>query len=197
MLLAWLFSAILASVLSQVTGCKTSYDVWMTIDGIFNTRSRSRSRVLQLQNQLRNLRKEQLSVDDYFSKLTAMAEELREAGAIVDDAELSLIALNGLDEAYDSFVTSQTSRVEDISFSSLLGLLRTYDNRLSCRTELRVAAANAVQSSSATSTAVVCQICDKQGHAARGCFNRHNEQRFSSTYDKSRTRRFNKGGKSG
>lgn len=63
------------------------------------------------------LQKQSLSVDDYLAMLTVMAEELREAGVIIDDGELSLIALNGLDEGYDPFVTTLTARVDDISFA--------------------------------------------------------------------------------
>lgn len=59
-----------------------------------------------------------------------MSKELREAGVVVDDGEFSLIALNGLDESYDPFVTAQTGCVEDISFTSLLGLLCSYEARL-------------------------------------------------------------------
>lgn len=92
-----------------------SFDAWTTLEGIFNTRSKSR--IIQLQNQLRSFCKDNLSANDYFTKLTTMSEELREARVIVDDDELSLIALNGLDEAYDSFVTTQTARIDGINFA--------------------------------------------------------------------------------
>lgn len=90
-------------------------------------------------------------------------------------------------------MTAQTAWVQDISFSSLLGLLWSYDARLNRHMELwGVATANTVQSSST----VVCQIYDKRGHAAWACFNSHNEQWFPSTQDKVKSRyRFNRGGK--
>lgn len=50
LLLAWLFLAISPSVLLQVTGHKTSREVWVALEEIFNTRSRSR--ILQLKYQL-------------------------------------------------------------------------------------------------------------------------------------------------
>lgn len=82
-----------------------------------------KSRIIQLQNQLHNLRKDSLSVDEYFTKLTRISEELQEASVVVDDGELSLIALNGLDESYDPFIMAHTARVDDINFSSLLSFL--------------------------------------------------------------------------
>lgn len=179
--MAWLFAAISPSVVGQVTACRTSFNFWRTLERIFNTRSKSR--VIQLQNQLRNLRKDNLSVDDYFARLTSMADELREAGVIIEDDELSLIALTGLDDSYESFITSQTARVDEIDFSALLGLLRSYEGRLCRLAQLKgVATANIAQSSlsvkpvQSSSGVIICQVCKKNGHDALACFNRHNEQ---------------------
>lgn len=93
--------------------------------------------------------------DEYFAKLTTMFNKLREASVIVGEGELSLIALNGLDETYDPFVTAQTTWVDDINFGSLFGLLRSYKARLNHRSEFKgITTANSVQSS----TIVICQI---------------------------------------
>lgn len=43
-------------------------------------------------------------------------EEIHEVGVALDDGELTLIALNGLDMSYDAFVTAQTTRVDDITY---------------------------------------------------------------------------------
>lgn len=67
------------------------------------------------------LQKDSLTVDEYFAKLTSMIEELHEAGITIDNDELSLIALNGLDTSYNPFVTAQTTRIDDISFAFTLG----------------------------------------------------------------------------
>lgn len=130
-------------------------------------------------------------MDDYFSKLTGLFEDLREAGVVIEDGELSLIALNGLNEAYDSFVTSQTARIDEICFASLLGSLHTFDNRISRHCSTTLPTANAVQSK--VSVSLVCQICDEKGHSALGCYNRQNEQRFPSSNDRAKFRgSFNK-----
>lgn len=59
---------------------------------------------------------------DYISELTHLVEDVREAGVSLDDGELSLIALNGLNSAYDGFVTTYTTRTDDIPFSAFQGL---------------------------------------------------------------------------
>lgn len=75
LLLAWLFSTITPSILPQVAASQTSFDAWATLEGIFNTKSKTR--VIQLQNELRTLRKDMLSVDEYFVKLNELSEELQ------------------------------------------------------------------------------------------------------------------------
>jgi len=146
-------------------------------------------------------------VDDYFVKISIMAEELHQTGVIIDDGELSLIVLNGLDDSYESFITSQMARIEDIDFSSLLGALRSFESRRHRIIGRKgFATANIVQSTpsatlasstiSSASGIVICQICDKKGHHTRACYNRHNEQRFPFVQDnKSKYRNNNKRGK--
>lgn len=135
LLLACLFLAISMSILPQVTTGKTLYKVWVTLEKFFSTKSKLR--IIQLQNQLRSFWKERLSADDYITCLTAMVEELREAGIAVDDGELSLIALNWLDASYDPFITAKMEQIDDINFASLLGMHRSYESRLNCNTEVR------------------------------------------------------------
>lgn len=184
LLLAWLFSAISTSVLPQIASHKTSHDLWTALGAIFNTRSKSR--ILQLKNQLQNFRKEGLGADDYVARLTTMAEELREAGTSIDDGELTLIALNVLDASYDPFVTAQTVRMDDVSFASFLGLLRSHEIRLNRSTDFKgIAIANAIQS---VDTTVTCQICLKHGHSAIQCFKCHNEQCFSTQHTRNKNR---------
>lgn len=97
---------------------------------------------------------------------------MREAGVIIDDGKMSLIALNGLDSSYDPLVTSQTAKVDEICFSSLLGLVRFYEARLNHDSEPQVVAtANAVQGSQYNNkyASMVCQIYDMKGHTTLAC----------------------------
>lgn len=65
-------------------------------------------------------------VNDYIAKISKFVEEFAEASVAIDDGELSLIAMNGLDQTYDPFVTDQIAHGDDISFATLLGLLHAY-----------------------------------------------------------------------
>lgn len=97
---AWPFPAITPSVLPQVVASQTSFDAWATLEGIFNIKSKTR--VIQLQNQLQTLRKKYVTVNEYFSKLIEDSKELLQVGVAIENGELSLITPNSLDESYES-----------------------------------------------------------------------------------------------
>lgn len=86
------------------------------------------TQILQLRNRLNNFKKENRSAEDFIADLTRLAEEVREAGVALDDGELTLVALNGLNASYDAFVTVQSARADDITFAKFQGLLQAYEN---------------------------------------------------------------------
>lgn len=49
---------------------------------------------------------------------------------MLDDGELMLITLNGLDASYDAFVTTQKAPVDDITFATFQGLLQAHEDIL-------------------------------------------------------------------
>lgn len=68
-------------------------------------------------------------MDEYLFELTRLAEEVREAGVPLDDGELIVIALNGLDTSYNAFITAQSARADEIPFAAFQGMLRTHEER--------------------------------------------------------------------
>lgn len=101
------------------------------------------------------------------------------------------IALNRLDQSYDPFVTTHTTRIDDMSFASFLGLLRAYESCLQQSLDfrsLRSFTTKKFQTGPSDSTTIICQICGKKGHFDIACFNRHNKQRFPTQHDKAQGR---------
>lgn len=60
-------------------------------------------------------------MEAYVMELTHLVEEVYEAGVALDDEELTLIALNGLDTSYDAFVTVQKAWANEISYNDSYG----------------------------------------------------------------------------
>jgi len=69
-------------------------------------------------------------VDTFVIELTQLAEEVCEVGVALDDGELTLIALNGLDASYDAFITAQMARADEIAFATFQGLLQAREDRI-------------------------------------------------------------------
>lgn len=172
LLLGWIFSTLTPSVLPQVTPYSTSFTVWSALTGIFN--AKSKTRILQVKNRLTNYKKEHQSVDEYLAELTWLVEEVCEVGVALDDGELILIALNGLDLSYEAFVTAQSARADEVSFAAFQGMLRAHEERFG-----RSPAPGMIPMANIVSNdTVTCQICLKKEHLAIACFNRHDKSRF-------------------
>lgn len=125
-----------------------------------------------------------------------MIEELRKVGIPVDNDKLTLIVLHGLDQTFDSFITTHMARIYNISFSVFLGLLYAYVSRLQHALEFGgITSANIMQTVNPEYGAIIWQICGKKGHSAIVCFKYHNEQCFPTQYDKSHYRNKYKGAK--
>jgi hypothetical protein len=80
--------------------------------------------------QLSNLKKGSPSMATYFSKMTAIKDELAVASKLIDDDELIQYILNGLDFNYNSFVSSVLGRTDTPSLSELYAQLLAYDTRM-------------------------------------------------------------------
>lgn len=103
-----------------------------------------------------------------------------------------LIVHNGLDTTYEAFVTAQSSQEDDILFTVFQGLLQAHDERF-VHTSLpaRMPMANAI-----STDVIICHICQKKGHSAISCYNRHNKNRFPTIIDKKSRYRLHSGSKS-
>jgi hypothetical protein len=63
-----------------------------------------------------NTKKNQLSVTDYYSKMTQYADELAVSGSPLHNNELIAYLLAGLDEEYNPVFTVVVARVDPIRF---------------------------------------------------------------------------------
>lgn len=70
------------------------------------------------------LKKGGMFVDKYLATVSKkLVDEVRDNGLKIEDSELALITLDGLDNSYDTFVTVVTTSVGELSFSKIKGLL--------------------------------------------------------------------------
>lgn len=110
-------SAILTSltekVLAQVMLLSTTREVWQALERMFP--SGSRVRIMQLRHQLANVRKNNMEAAEYFHKVKNLADTLATIGQPLSDDEIVTYVLDGLDNDYESLVTSLTTRIEQVT----------------------------------------------------------------------------------
>ena len=93
LLLSWLFSTIGQSVIGQVTDCRSSREVWNTLEQLFS--QQSLAKFLQLKHQLQNVKKGSNTISEFVLKTKTIGDSIKAAGQIVSDFDLILSILNG------------------------------------------------------------------------------------------------------
>jgi hypothetical protein len=82
------------------------------------------------------MKKNQLSVSDYYSKMSQFVDDLAASGALLRDAELVAYLLSGMDEAYNPVFTSIVACVDPITPSELYSQLLTFEQHKSLQSSL-------------------------------------------------------------
>ncbi len=85
---------------------------------------------MQLKQELHNLLKNKMNVNDYFTKVKNLAYVFASIGAPVDDEDLMVVTLNGLGKDYNKFRTSIAIRKTFPNFQDLITLLISEEMRI-------------------------------------------------------------------
>jgi hypothetical protein len=102
--LGFLVNSLSPEILAHVVDLETSAKIWTTITSMFTTTSRSK--VQHLRGALQNAKKTEMTPANFFTKMKGFASELAVIGKPVDEYELVGFILNGLDDSYNSLVSS-------------------------------------------------------------------------------------------
>ncbi|KAG8493478.1 hypothetical protein CXB51_010891 [Gossypium anomalum] len=99
-LASWLLSTVTDDILAHVTTAKTSFDIWTTIERRFS--AKSTIKVLSMRHALYSLKKANLSVKEYVSKVKHLSDNLTAAGSFVYEQEQVSVILAGLSLEFES-----------------------------------------------------------------------------------------------
>jgi len=128
MLLGWLFSTINEEVLAQVIHLESSAEVWILLKNLYARQTLAKS--FQLKQQLRSIKKDGMSVNNYILKIKTISHALATIGEPLSDNELLLAILNGLDQDYETVVSLITYQMDDIDLEKVQYLLLMHKQRL-------------------------------------------------------------------
>ncbi|PKU60934.1 Retrovirus-related Pol polyprotein from transposon TNT 1-94 [Dendrobium catenatum] len=193
-LAAAICSTISAPVLPYIMHLETSAEIWQALQTRFQ--SSSRSKVIQLKNELHNLSMNTLSMQAYLAEIKKLVDNIASAGAKMDTEDIILHIMNGLPASYQSFKTYIRTMQNPLTLDALYALLISEEihvqadsQRLAIPQDTQTALYSnrgrgrrgrgrpsqpnqPVQTKSAKSS-LVCQICTKRGHTADVCWHRH------------------------
>ena len=125
LVLSILNSFFTVDIIVHVVKCLTARKLWLTLENMFNSKAHGRSLALHLQ--LHTLKKGSMPVIEYFQKFTKLVTAISKP---LDDDDITLFLLGGLNSEFDSFVTSVKTRVDPISIDDLYSHLLAHEARL-------------------------------------------------------------------
>ena len=142
-----ILSAILASTTTTITPliatAKTSHEAWKKLNTMYA--SRSRTRAMQLKEELTLTQRENRSVPDYLHAVKALADEIALIDHPISDDDLTLYVLNGLGPDFREIAAPIRAREKSLVFEELHDLLvghESYLRRMEAATQQLVASAN-------------------------------------------------------
>jgi hypothetical protein len=102
--LYWLSVSVSDSMIMHIQDAKSPKQAWNTLLKMYNTNTQARK--MQLKQELHNLQKNKININDYSTKVKNLADALASIKAPVDDEDLVVVTLNGLVKDYSQFRTS-------------------------------------------------------------------------------------------
>lgn len=127
-LMSWMLSSIGESMLRNITRCTTAQEVWLVLEGLFQ--SQSKARTMQLKLQLQTKKKGDLSVDDFILKMRGYADMLATARTVISDDDLVLQILASFCAEYDTVVLNLTNQSKSLNLQEVHFVLQAHEIRL-------------------------------------------------------------------
>ncbi|KAA8532326.1 hypothetical protein F0562_032419 [Nyssa sinensis] len=125
--LGWIVSSLSPTVVSTIYGLETSWLAWQALGTRFA--ASSTSRISLIKRKLQSLQQGSMSCQIFLDEVKSLADELSAVGKPIDDSDLILSVLNGLNSFFHSFVTTYMllAKEKSMPFSDFHAELLNYD----------------------------------------------------------------------
>uniref|UniRef100_A0A6N2KCL1 Retrotransposon Copia-like N-terminal domain-containing protein n=1 Tax=Salix viminalis TaxID=40686 RepID=A0A6N2KCL1_SALVM len=126
-ILGWIISSLSPGVVSTIYGLETSRLAWQALGARFA--APSTSRISLLKRKLQSLQQGSMQCQQFLDAVKSLADELSAVGKPIDDSDLILSVLNGLNSSFHSFVTTYMllAKEKSMSFSDFHAELLNFD----------------------------------------------------------------------
>ena len=102
--LGWIVSSLSPSIVSTIYGLETSRLAWQALNSRFA--APSTSRISLIKRKFQSLQQGSMSCQSFLDEVKSLSNELSIVGKPVEDSDLILSVLNGLNSSFHSFVTT-------------------------------------------------------------------------------------------
>ncbi|XP_010655794.1 uncharacterized protein LOC104880545 [Vitis vinifera] len=125
--LGWIVSSLSPSIVSTIYGLETSRLAWQDLNLRFV--ALSTSRISLIKRKLQSFQQGSMSCQSFQDEVKSLSDELLAVGKPVEDFDLILSVLNGLNSSFHSFVTTYMlfAKEKSMSFSDFHAELLNYD----------------------------------------------------------------------
>lgn len=190
LLLSWILSSLTEDIFSYIINLSSSFAVWEALARAFG--SVSQNRQLQLNIELQELKRNDLSVSAYLQRAKALADELSTAGRSLSSAEFNAIVYRNIGSEFHSIITALNLRPDPVPFYELHAQLVAHEILLKASQEPPLAnvvmrhssapllptpqrppAAAYSNSGFQRRSRASCQICGWHNHTADRCRRRY------------------------
>jgi hypothetical protein len=113
----------------HVSWCATSAKAWTTLVDLYYSQTQERS--VNTRISLATMKKNHLSVSEYYLKMSQFADELVVSATPLYEDEFVIYLLTGLDEEYNPLFTAIVARVDPISPIDLYVQLLSFEQHTS------------------------------------------------------------------
>jgi hypothetical protein len=104
-ILYWFSMIVFDFMIMHIQDAKSPKQAWDTLVKMYSTHTQARK--MQLKQELHNLQKNKMNINDYSTKVKNLVNALTSIGALVDDEDLVVVTLNGLGKYYSQFCSSK------------------------------------------------------------------------------------------
>ena len=124
-------SSLALSVSSMVIFAATSREAWAALHTSFASQSQARAH--SIRTELGETKLGDLSITEYFNKMTSLADTLASIGQPLQDEDFTTFVLNGLDDDYDNLIENVHGREDTLPRRELYARLLGREQRIKAR----------------------------------------------------------------
>uniref|UniRef100_A0A803PRC9 Retrotransposon Copia-like N-terminal domain-containing protein n=1 Tax=Cannabis sativa TaxID=3483 RepID=A0A803PRC9_CANSA len=121
LLVSWLLSSMIESLLTRMVGCNSSLQIWNSLEKHFTLQVSSK--IMEFRIKPQNLKKGSMSLNKYLLKVKQTVDLLATNGEVLSNRDHVATIFNGLSSEYDTFVISSDTRIENYTVGEIEALL--------------------------------------------------------------------------